>query len=44
MQKVYLKIKRGGVVVIEPSTGEILTLVSSPTYESNQFIGQDRSD
>ena len=38
-----LKNKRGGVVVIEPSTGEILTLVSSPTYESNQFIGQDRT-
>ena len=38
-----LKNKRGGVVVIEPSTGEILTLVSSPTYESNQLIGQDRT-
>ena len=39
-----LKNKKGGVVVIEPSSGEILTLVSSPTYESNQFIGQDRTD
>ncbi|MDA9850932.1 penicillin-binding protein 2, partial [Flavobacteriaceae bacterium] len=39
-----LKNKKGGVVVIEPATGEILTLVSAPTYESNQFIGQDRSD
>ena len=39
-----LKNKRGGVVVIEPATGEILTLVSSPTYESNQFIGQDRTN
>jgi penicillin-binding protein 2 len=38
-----LKNKKGGVVVIEPATGEILTLVSSPTYESNQFIGQDRT-
>ena len=39
-----LKNKKGGVVVIEPSTGEILTLVSAPTYESNQFIGQDRTN
>ena len=39
-----LRNKKGGVVVIEPSSGEILTLVSSPTYESNQFVGQDRTD
>ena len=39
-----LKNKKGGVVVIEPSTGEILTLVSAPTYESNQFIGQGRTN
>jgi len=39
-----LKNKKGGVVVIEPATGEILTLVSSPTYESNQFIGKDRTN
>ena len=38
-----LQNKRGGVVAIEPSTGEILTLVSSPTYKSEQFIGQDRT-
>ena len=35
--------KRGGVVVIEPSSGEILTLASSPTYKSNNFIGQNRT-
>ena len=39
-----LQNKRGGVVAIEPSTGEILTLVSSPTYKSEQFIGQDRTE
>ena len=38
-----LKNKRGGIVAIEPSSGEVLTLVSAPTYQSNQFIGQDRS-
>ena len=37
-----LKNKKGGIVAIEPSSGEILTLVSAPTYKSNQFIGQDR--
>ena len=39
-----LQNKRGGVVVIEPSTGEILTLVSSPTYRSEQFIGENRTE
>ena len=39
-----LQNKRGGVVAIEPSTGEILTLVSSPTYKSEQFIGQNRTE
>ena len=39
-----LQNKRGGVVAIEPSTGEILTLVSSPTYKSEQFIGQERTE
>ena len=38
-----LQNKRGSVVAIEPSTGEILTLVSSPTYRSEQFIGEDRT-
>ena len=39
-----LQNKRGGVVAIEPSTGEILTLVSSPTYKSEQFVGKDRTE
>ena len=38
-----LKNKKGGVVAIEPSTGEILTLVSSPTYRSDEFIGENRT-
>ena len=37
-----LKNKKGGIVAIELSSGEVLTLVSAPTYQSNQFIGQDR--
>lgn len=32
--------KRGCIVAIEPSTGEILTLVSAPSYDPNLLIGK----
>ncbi len=35
--------KRGGVVAIEPSSGEILTLVSTPGYDPNMLVGRKRS-
>lgn len=35
--------KRGGIVAIEPSTGEILAMVSMPTYDPNLMVGRDRS-
>jgi penicillin-binding protein 2 len=35
--------KRGGIVVIEPSSGELLALISSPTYNPNLMVGRDRS-
>lgn len=35
--------KRGGVVAIEPATGEILALATSPTYDPNLMVGRDRS-
>jgi penicillin-binding protein 2 len=35
--------KRGGIVAIEPSTGEILALVSMPTYDPNLMVGRQRS-
>lgn len=35
--------KRGGIVAIEPATGEILAMVSSPTYNPNLLVGRDRS-
>ncbi|MFP4471595.1 MAG: penicillin-binding transpeptidase domain-containing protein, partial [Bacteroidales bacterium] len=35
--------KRGSVVAIEPSTGEILALVTSPAYDPNLLIGRVRS-
>jgi penicillin-binding protein 2 len=37
-----LENKRGCVVAIEPATGEILALVSSPTYDPNLLIGRVR--
>ncbi|MEC9065587.1 MAG: penicillin-binding transpeptidase domain-containing protein, partial [Bacteroidota bacterium] len=36
--------KRGGIVVIEPETGEVLTLVSSPIYNLNMLLGKNRSE
>ncbi|WP_338731618.1 penicillin-binding protein 2 [Mangrovimonas cancribranchiae] len=35
--------KRGGIVAIEPKTGEILALVSAPSYNPNLLVGRKRS-
>lgn len=35
--------KRGSIVAIEPSTGEILTLVTSPSYDPNLMVGRERT-
>lgn len=35
--------KMGSIVAIEPSTGEILALVSSPTYDPALLVGRERS-
>ncbi len=35
--------KRGGIVAIEPKTGEILALVTAPTYDPNLLVGRQRS-
>jgi penicillin-binding protein 2 len=34
--------KKGSIVAIEPSTGEILCLVSSPSYDPNLLVGRIR--
>ena len=39
-----LKGKRGAVVAIEPSTGEILCLVSSPSYDPGLLVGRQRGE
>ncbi|CAL2087989.1 penicillin-binding protein 2 [Tenacibaculum sp. 190524A05c] len=35
--------KRGGIVVLEPSSGEILALVTAPSYDPNMMVGRKRS-
>lgn len=36
--------KRGAIVAIEPATGEILCLVSSPTYDPRLLVGRKRGE
>ena len=38
-----MKNKRGGIVAIEPSTGEILALVTAPSYDPAILVGRERS-
>lgn len=35
--------KIGSVVALDPSTGEILSIVTSPTYDPNLFVGRARN-
>lgn len=36
--------KRGSIVAIEPETGEILAMVSSPNYDPNMLVGRERTE
>ncbi|MCG8579594.1 MAG: penicillin-binding protein 2 [Bacteroidales bacterium] len=38
-----MKNKVGSIVALEPSTGEILSLISAPNYDPSLLIGRDRS-
>lgn len=45
LAEVLMRGKVGAVVAIEPSTGEILTMVSSPTFNPDELvIGKDRGN
>ncbi|WP_445954801.1 penicillin-binding protein 2 [Yeosuana sp.] len=35
--------KRGGIIAIEPSTGEILAMISAPSFNPNLLVGRNRS-
>jgi penicillin-binding protein 2 len=35
--------KRGGIVALEPQTGEILALVAAPNYDPSLLVGRERS-
>lgn len=39
-----MKNKIGSIVAIEPSTGEILSFVSSPGYDPNMMVGRQRGN
>ncbi len=36
--------KRGGIVAIEPNSGEILAMVSGPNYDPGILVGRNRSE
>ncbi len=41
--ELLMKNKRGGVIAIEPASGEILAMVAAPTYDPNILVGRNRS-
>lgn len=41
--ELLMKGKRGSIVAVEPSTGEILCLVTSPSYDPALLVGRERS-
>lgn len=42
--ELLMKGKRGGIVAIEPATGEILAMVTAPNYDPAQLVGRKRSE
>ncbi|HOW39973.1 MAG TPA: penicillin-binding protein 2 [Bacteroidales bacterium] len=42
--ELLMKNKRGSIVAIEPSSGEVLSLVSAPDYDPGLLVGRIRSE
>jgi len=40
----FMKNKRGSIVAIEPSSGEILAFSSTPSYDPNMMVGRERGN
>lgn len=38
-----MKNKRGGIIAIEPESGEILALITAPSYDPGLLVGRERS-
>ena len=41
--ELLMKNKRGGIIAIEPSSGEILAMISAPSFNPNLLVGRNRS-
>lgn len=41
--ELLMKHKRGGIIALDPSNGEILAMVSGPSYNPNILVGRNRS-
>lgn len=44
MEKNWMKGMRGAIVMIEPKTGEIRALVTSPSFDPSMLYGKNRGD
>ncbi|MDX1469912.1 MAG: penicillin-binding transpeptidase domain-containing protein, partial [Flavobacteriaceae bacterium] len=41
--EILMQNKRGGIIAIEPSSGEILAMITAPSYNPNDLVGRKRS-
>lgn len=41
--ELLMRHKHGGIIAIEPSSGEIIAMVSAPSYNPNLLVGRQRS-